>query len=318
VYTGLVDTARANIRQTFGEGGAYLRRGSTIMREQILPAATDLYRNAARQLDKNYRSGTSTSTAAVVVVVGVAMLGLLLLVQGYVRRHSNRLLNVGLVSASVLVLLIMVGTLWKFAQAHDALNRAQSRGSDSVEVLSSARILALIAQSNANLALIERGSGDVYLARVDRVMGDLGARDGKRGLLGYARDLATRTGEGDQVGHLAAQFRHLRDVHAQVRQLDDDGNYEAAVGLSVGTNSDDEKLLAKLAELGGQRQELEAVDSLDRALQANIMRAQNRLLDAADDSRTGYGALELAIPLFAIAAGLLVLFGLERRIAEYR
>jgi hypothetical protein len=318
VYTGLVDTARANIRQTFGEGGAYLRRGSTIMRDRILPAATDLYRNAARQLDKNYRSGTSTSTAAVVVFVGVAMLGLLLLVQGYVRRHSNRLLNVGLVSASVLVLLIMVGTLWKFAQAHDALNRAQSRGSDSVEVLSSARILALIAQSNANLALIERGSGDVYLARVDRVMGDLGARDGKRGLLGYARDLATRTGEGDQVGHLAAQFRHLRDVHAQVRQLDDDGNYEAAVGLSVGTNSDDEELLAELTALGGQRQELEAVDALDRALQANIMRAQNRLLDAADDSRTGYGALELAIPLFAIAAGLLVLVGLERRIAEYR
>ena len=318
VYTGLVDTARANIRQTFGEGGAYLRRASTIMREEILPAATDLYRNAARRLDKNYRSGTSVSTAAVVVVVGVAMLGLLVLVQVYVRRRSNRILNVGLVGASVLVLLIMVGTLWKFAQAHDYLTRAQSRGSDSVEVLSSARILALIGQSNANLALIERGSGDVYLARVDRVMNDLGARDGKGGLLGYARELATRTGEGDQVGRLGERFRRLRDVHTQVRKLDDDGKYEQAVGLSVGTNSRDVELIQKLDGMGGQSQELEAVDALDTALQANIMRAQERLLDAADDARTGYGALEVAIPLMAILAGLLVLLGLERRIAEYR
>ena len=212
VYTGLVDTARANIRQTFGEGGAYLRLGSKIMREQILPAATDLYRDAARKLDKNYRSGTSTSTAAVVVVVGAAMLGLLVLVQVYVRRRSNRLLNIGLVGATVVVIAIMGGTLWKFATAHDALNRAQSRGSDSVEVLSSARILALLAQSNDNLALIERGSGDVYLARFNQVMKDLGAHDGTAGLLGYARELATRTGEGAEVGRLAGQFRQLRDV----------------------------------------------------------------------------------------------------------
>ncbi len=316
VYTGLVDTARSNIRQGFGEGGAYLRRGSRIMREQILPAATDLYRDAARRLDANYRSGTSASTAAVVVIVGVAMIGLLVLVQVYVRRRSNRILNVGLVSATVLVVLILVGTLLEFNHAHGALNRAQSQGSDSVEVLSSARILALLAQSNANLALIERGSGDVYLARFDEVMKDLGAKDGTGGLLGDARTLAARTGDEERVGQLAVQFRHLNEVHDDVRKFDDDGDYEKAVGLSVGTN--DDAVNDALKQSGGGSQELAAVDRLDRALQTNIARAQVRLLDAADDARTGYGALEVAIPIFAILAGLLVLLGLERRIAEYR
>jgi hypothetical protein len=208
--------------------------------------------------------------------------------------------------------------LWKFAQAHDALNRAQSRGSDSVEVLSSARILALLAQSNDNLALIERGSGDVYVARFERIMHDLGAGDGNGGLLGDARELAARTGEDHEVGRLAGHYRNLNAVHKKVRTLDEDGHYEQAVGLSVGTNNTDAELTAALGALGGQRQELRAVDRLDRALQADITRAQVRLLDAAADARTGYGALELAIPVFAIVAGLLVLLGLERRIAEYR
>ena len=318
VYTGLVDTARANIRQGYGEGAAYLRRGSSTMRDEILPAASDLYRDAARTLDKNYHSGTSTSTATVVVVVGAAMLGLLVLVQLYVRRRSNRLLNIGLVGATVVVIAIMGGTLWKFSTAHDALNRAQSRGSDSVEVLSSARILALLAQSNDNLALIERGSGDVYLARFNQVMKDLGAHDGTGGLLGDARELAARTGEGAQVGRLAGQFHQLRDVHAKVRKLDEADQYQDAVGLSVGTNDLAVPPDLQKRKLGGTSQELHAVDRLDRALQTDITRAQVRLLGAADDARIGYGALELAIPVLAIIAGLLVLLGLERRIAEYR
>ena len=41
-------------------------------------------------------------------------------------------------------------------------------------------------------------------------------------------------------------------------------------------------------------------------------------MSAAADARFGFGVLVIAIPLFAILAGLLVLLGLERRIGEYR
>ena len=69
---------------------------------------------------------------------------------------------------------------------------------------------------------------------------------------------------------------------------------------------------------GGPGQELAAVDKLQDALQHDIARSQVRLASAAQDARTGYGVLEVAIPLFAVLAGLLVLLGLERRIGEYR
>jgi hypothetical protein len=314
-YTGLVESARANNAQGFPVGAAYLRKASATMHNEILPAATDLYRDAASELRDNYEAGTSTLTLVLVLVAGVGMLALLVVVQIFVRRRSNRLLNLGLVAATVLVVGLLGWTLVRFAGAHDALNRAQERGSDSVEVLSSARILTLRAQNNENLALIERGTGDVYVAEFDRLMGQLGGRDGKAGLLGYAATIADRTGDGSRIRALAPQFTALRKLHSQVRHKDDGGDYNQAVALSIGTS--DSKQVATLGP-GGPGQELTAVDKLQHALQHDIARSQVRLASAAQDARTGYGVLEVAIPLFAVLAGLLVLLGLERRIGEYR
>jgi hypothetical protein len=220
------------------------------------------------------------------------------------------------VGATVLVVLLLGWTLVRFAAGHDALHRAQQRGSDSVEVLSSARILSLRAQNNENLALIERGSGDVYVAEFDRVMDTLGGAKGTGGLLGYAATLADRTGDGDRVRRLAPQFTTLRKLHAEVRETDDGGQYNEAVGLSVGT-SDQEALTALQAE-GGPGQELRTVRQMQQMLEADIGRAQVRLASAARDARVGFGALLIGIPLIAVLAGLLVLLGLERRIGEYR
>ena len=55
VYAGYVESARANSRHEFPLGAAYLRRASDLMRSTILPAATDLYRQAAMRLDRSYR-----------------------------------------------------------------------------------------------------------------------------------------------------------------------------------------------------------------------------------------------------------------------
>ena len=182
-------------------------------------------------------------------------------------------------------------------------------------MLSSARILTLRAQNNENLALIERGTGVVYVAEFDRLMGQLGGTDGKSGLLGYAATIADRTGDGSRIRALAPQFTALRKLHSQVRHEDDGGHYTEAVALSIGTSDP-----SQAATFGpaGPGQELAAVEKLQDALQHDITRSQARLASAAQDARSGYGVLEVAIPLFAVLAGLLVLLGLERRIGEYR
>ncbi len=308
-YTGSVESARANIRQGFAVGGSYLRDASARMRDRILPAATDLYRDAALGLAADYRTGTSTATFLIVVVAGVAMLTLVAVVLVYARRRSNRLVNIGVLTAGVVVVGLLAWILACFAAGHDAMNRAEWRGSDSVEVLASARILTLRAQNNENLALIERGTGDQYVVEFDRAADALGSRDGTGGLLGDAATVADRTGDRARITALTDHFNALGDVHARVRALDDGGNWEDAVALSVGKGG---------AAADGQGQELLAVQRLERGLQTEIMRAQARLETAANDARNGFGVLLIAIPVFAIVAGFLVLVGLERRIAEYR
>ena len=203
VYAGRIDTARANIRQGNGVGAAYQRDGSRLMREEILPAATRLYRHAARGLDDNYRAGTSTNEIVLVVVAGVLVLVLLIGVQLFVTRRTNRIVNVGLAAASVLIVVMLVWTVTRFTSEQDALVRAQRNGSDQMQVLSAARFLTLRAQSDDNLALVERGPGDAYLEDFDTFSARLGGRDGTGGLLGDARAIARRTGSQDS--HSSAQ-----------------------------------------------------------------------------------------------------------------
>ena len=223
----------------------------------------------------------------------------------------------GLVGATVLVIVILGWTLVRFSSAHDALNRAQSHGSDSVEVLSSARILTLLAQNNENLALVERGSGDVYVAEFEQLMTKLGGNDGHGGLLREAALVADRTGEGNRIRQLATPFADaaaapLRRAHLRrSRRLQRRGR---ALG---GHDRHARPRRRSRHGAGPTRSSTRSTVSTANS-RATSRAAQARLLGAATDARQGYGVLEIAIPVLAILAGLLVLLGLERRIAEYR
>jgi hypothetical protein len=297
-YTARIDTARANIRQGFPVGAAYQRDGSGLMRDEILPEATALYRRAADDLHETFRSGTSTSEIVVVLVAGGIVLVILIGVQVFVARRTNRILNIPLVAATGLVLVLLVWTVTRFSTEQDALVRAQRNGSDQMQVLSSARILGLRMQSDDNLALVERGTSDQYVVDFDVFSKRLGGADGRDGLLGVATAIAARTGTEDRIRTLSEQFAVFRAEHEQVRELDAEGRYDAAVARSI-------------------EQEAEAARALDAGLRGEIARARRQLDDASADARRGFGVLGIAIPVLVVLTGVLVFLGLQRRIAEY-
>jgi hypothetical protein len=299
VYAGRIDTARANIRQGFVVGAAYQRAGSNLMRDEILPEATTLYERAARQLDDTYHSGTSTSEIVFVVVSGAVLLLVLIGVQLFVTRHYRRIVNVGLLGASVLVLIVLVWTVARFSSEQDALVRAQRNGSDQMQVLSSARILTLRAQSDDQLALVERGTGDTYRQDFDTFSQRLGGNDGTGGLLGEATAMAARTGSTERIQALTKQFVTFLSLHKAVLAADKGGNYDQAVLLAVGDETVAER-------------------ALDGGLGREIAASRQQLDAAATDARRGFDLLAIAIPVLAILAGVLVLIGLQRRITEYR
>jgi hypothetical protein len=56
VYSGLVESARANNRQGFPIGAAYLRQAATLSTTTILPAADRLYAVESGRLNDDYRT----------------------------------------------------------------------------------------------------------------------------------------------------------------------------------------------------------------------------------------------------------------------
>ncbi len=142
-YTGRIESARVYNRDGLPLGASYLRDGQRIMHDQILPAATALYERAMRRLDEQYRSGTSSIEIVLVVLVGIAVIGLLIATQAFVTRRYNRILNLGLLAATVIVFALLGWSVAWFASAQNSLVAAQREGSDTVQVASAARILVL-------------------------------------------------------------------------------------------------------------------------------------------------------------------------------
>jgi hypothetical protein len=302
VYSGLVDTARADNRQGFPVGAAYLREASILMREQILPAARQLYEVEARRLNADYRSGVSGAPLLAVIAGGFLMLGLLVLAQVYVARLTHRILNVPMVAATALVVALSIWVIASFLSEQNALVDAQRTGSDSVQVLSAARILALRAQGDESLALVARGGAQQNLADFNTMTERLGAANGTGGLMGEAARIARRSGSSAAIDGLSTSVARYLAVHRQVAALEVNGRFTDAVNLAVGPNA----------------KELPISDGLNAGLGQQIMVGQRRFDRAAADATSALSGLWLAIPLLAAVFALLALYGLRERSNEYR
>jgi hypothetical protein len=302
VYSGLIETARANNRQGFPVGAAYLRRASTLMREQLLPAARRLYEVEALRLNGDYRSGVSTGTLLAVIAVVCAMLGLLAAIQVRLARLTHRVFNVPLALATVLVLALGVWMIVGLIGEQNALSRTQRTGSDPVQVLSAARILALRAQGDDGLALVARGGDEASLTDFDAVTRRLGSSGEPTSLLGEAAAIARRSDSAAAIDRLSATFARYLAVHRRVVALETNGHFNDAVNLAVGSHA----------------QELSLSDALNFDLIQEIAAAQRRFGSAAGDATSALGGLWLAIGLLSVLFAGLALYGVLQRLEEYR
>jgi len=302
VYTGLVDTARADNRQGFPVGAAYLRQASTLMRKQILPAAGQLYEVEARRLNDDYRSGVSDGQLLAAIAVGLLMLGLLVLAQLYVARLTNRVLNIPMAAATAVVLGLTIWLVASFLGERSSLVEAQRAGSDSVQVLSAARILALRAQGDESLALVARGGGELDLVDFKTVTQRLGGTNGTGGLMGEAARIARRSGSGAAIDGLSTRVAQYLAVHKQIAAMEVNGRFTDAVNLAVGPTA----------------KEIPISDALNAGLGQQLIVAQRRFDRAAADAASSLSGLWLAIPLLVVAFACLALYGLRERSNEYR
>ncbi|GAB2912471.1 hypothetical protein GCM10027047_08320 [Rhodococcus aerolatus] len=295
VYTGLVETARANNRQGNPVGAAYLREASALLQTQLLPAAEGIYADQSGAVS----SGQSDTDGLpwVALLLGVVTLVLLGLGLRSLRRRTRRTLNPGLVvaAAAVAVWLVWLGVAG--AVAASRVDAARSGGSAQLDLFAQSRILAQQARADETLALVGRGDGPGYqqsfldrTARLDELLSRAETAAGEatvRAAAGAARDARDR----------------WVDAHARIVAATSDGDYTGAVRVAVGSGPTD-----SAASFRATTDALAtAIGSTERTLRAETASAGS-----------AYRALAPAAVVLGVLAAVAVAAGVWPRLREYQ
>ncbi|MFC6340878.1 hypothetical protein ACFP8W_02720 [Nocardioides hankookensis] len=281
-YNATIAQARANNRQGFPVGAEYLRTASTGLRDtsvegSAIPIAQALVAaNAERAEDE-----LGAQHPFLILLPGLVALALLFWVNRQLAQRFRRRINLGIAAAAITVAaLTLVGFVVAAVQASGNADLRDGDYSTSFHE-STARTAANDAKANESLRLISRGSGQVYEDRWDTAAG-------------VVEDNASR------------QTRPLWDdyatVHQQIVDLDQKGQYDAAVQLS--TTTDEDGSTAKL-------------DAFDARSQEIISTSGAATADALRSGNTGILVLGMVTLLLGISAAGLAVWGIGLRRREY-
>jgi hypothetical protein len=305
-YKGLVESARANNRQGFPVGGAYLRLANDTMQNKMLPKAEDLYERENQRLRADYDDATPYPWAA--MALGVVVLGGLGWAQRRTFLHTNRVLNRGLVTASGATLVVLLWVVVGHSLARAGLNDSYDHGVRSLNVLHDAQIASLKARSDENLVLVSRGAQikelangttvDVYNWGYDQEIARLAKTLGRAGAL--ADDPAGR----DPVKVANSSMQAWKDRHGQAGSLNDKGEYKQARDRVIGASKDISTSVC--------------FDNVDRSLTEALKHETQEFRSAAGDGLDAMTGLVAGSAVLAVLGAAGAVLGIGRRLSEYR
>ena len=102
-YGGLIETARANNRQGFPVGAAYLTAASELLENDVYPQTDRIANDAAgRYVDAyNRQRGLALGLGIIAIALIAVVVLMLVYVQFQLRRRFNRVLNLPLLAATI-------------------------------------------------------------------------------------------------------------------------------------------------------------------------------------------------------------------------
>ncbi|WP_423462036.1 hypothetical protein ACO229_15415 [Promicromonospora sp. MS192] len=287
-YAGLVESARANNRQGFPVGAAYLDQASAALRDEVLPTLDGVAVSTSERVDDDM--GSVSLAQALLLFVLLALVALAA-VQLWLARRTHRVLNTGLAAASVALL---VGGIVAAAAVlgGNGVARSVAGGPYAATVATSqALALATDAKSMESFTLIKRGSGADF-------------EESYQESLAEAKNLLTSAAEATDTGSDPLALLEEWDTrHAEIRALDDGNDWDGAVAAATST-ADDSAGAAFTAFTDAAHADVEATSTA----------AVDRLGSAATTAQV---AAWVALVL-GVAGAVAAATGMNVRLKEYR
>jgi hypothetical protein len=295
VYTGEVETARADNRLLLPLGAAYLREASTLLRGTLLPAASDIYTRESELLTSASAQATGLPLIVFAVVFGLGIGYVLYRSWRWLTRHTHRVINYGLLVAAVAGAVSLVWLAGAFAIGRTELLHAQQHGSVPAEAFARADVAALQAHADESLTLIDNSLDDSYQEDFISQQKLLGPGPGT--LLAAVQAPA---GSGVSVSATEADAQAWYRAHAALRALDNGGNHLAAVQSALTGDAADRFAL------------------LSTDLSNGINADQAVFASSARNGRDAFTGLAIGMIAASLVMAAGCAWGLNRRLAEYR
>jgi hypothetical protein len=302
VYTGLVERASANNSQGYPIGSAYLREADHLMQATLLPAAQALYAVDTQRVVSAQDDATSFPWAAAVLVI--VLLVALIVTQRYLRRRTNRVLNVGLLTATIAVIVALLWSATGLVLETVHVAHARSAGSAPADTLAQARTKALQARTDEMLTLVARGGQD-YSQPFSALTTAIGGKDGSGGLLGQVRAGSSDDTMNGQVDQAITAARSWFTLHGQASRANQSGDYQTAVDITLGSGT-------------GKPNEAAQFDKVDSSLNEATSQARTVFADQTGTASAWLTALPIGVLVLLVLAAAGAAVGLWQRLREYR
>lgn len=293
VYTGLIETARANNRSGNPVGTAYLSEASNLMQTSLLPMAQELHVLGVRAvMDTQHAAVRPPWFSIGLLIAAVSALGGIHLI---ISRISRRALNPGVLLAIASTGLLLVWLLVAGLVSSSATQRAISDGAEPLGTVAAARIAAQQSRTAETLLLARRDSTGEYDAAFRQSMTRLGE------LLQSHRGGDAVTDEA--VARAIAARNEWMESHERTVAALQRGDYTAAAVLAVGP---------------GPNEAAAQFAALDDALAEGIEAARSELRSNEDRASQLLSALAPAAVALTVVSLIGVTIGLWPRLREYQ
>jgi hypothetical protein len=340
-YADLIGQARALMEMTDLKQSAVpdaalalIRRATGMLNSELLPAAGALNDANETVLDDTWTRRKSAFDAERISLIAAALPALILLVwlQYLLVRRTNRLVNPGLLAAT----LAMAGaTLWAATGAGGsaaALTSAKQDAFDSVRAIWKSRAVAYSANADESFFLLDSANKPTYAMTFQKKIVDLTDRDflakatrqryveqrvtpfqNRRcvvdnhqifaGLLGAELMNVTFEGECEAAANAYRTLASYLDVDAKIRDFDAAGQRDAAIALDVGVKPGESNY---------------AFGAFDKALEKIIDINQSAFESSIELAESRLSPLPWIVGFGGALVWLLAFLGLRPRLNEYR
>jgi len=296
--------AQAQTERSLGwllTASSLMQVASEEMHVTLLPAAQKIYQQENAALTASSARATGLPWIVIVVLLAIVLGIVLFRVQRWLTRRTHRMVNYGLLAASVV---LVACTLWlavAFVIARSDLQRGVGHGSTPAESLAKAAIYTQQIRSDEVVNLISRSGDKPFLQDSQSVRHILGPGPGT--LLTTAAQASPSGAGAYWATKAASDEKAWYAVDSQVYAYDGNAQYRLETPMVTGTKSGS-------SGAGFSRVE----DDLSRAIAAD----QVTFHSGAAAGSNAYAGLDVGIIVAALIMAAGCTWGLARRWAEYR